>query len=300
MSVCLFVCAELLQKAVESVLADESFKLPSPIAADALSTAQKLAASFGTNQQLISKFAEKLVSTLMPTFESKASSCKVRREKMWRKYHSIRTTSEYKALWEQFLQKTINSVASPTFYQYATDVIFRELIQEQFPLPSESAEQGDPSAVISYQESNVLQYVSGYVCHSLTARVKSSNHPQKKELVLCLGDLTTDEQDEQLSNTADWTKLIDRGGLVHVNDNTYMLFHLMELEVRKHLKSGVTSTQKKQIVESVCQNDDVLFYWCMLAVESEDAVAEVLLRMLVELFVNLRGFAFTSTWMEKR
>ena len=104
MSVCLFVCAELLQKAVESVLADESFKLPSPLAADALSTAQKLAASFGTNQQLISKFAEKLVSTLMPTFKSKASSCKVRREKMWRKYHSIRT-SEYKALWEQFLQK---------------------------------------------------------------------------------------------------------------------------------------------------------------------------------------------------
>ena len=28
--------------------------------------------------------------------------------------------------------------------------------------------------------------------------------------------------DEQLSNTEDWTKLIDRGGLTHVNDNTYM------------------------------------------------------------------------------
>ena len=66
--------------------------------------------------------------------------------------------------------------------------------------------------------------------------------------------------DEQLSNTEDWTKLIDRGGLTHVNDNTYMLFHSMELEVRKHLKSSVTSTQKKQIVDSVCENDDVLFY----------------------------------------
>ena len=295
---CFFVLVEILQKAVESVLADESFKLPSPLAANALLAAQKLAALFGTNQQLISEFAERLVSTLMPTFESKASSCKVRRENMWRKYHSIRTTPEYKALWEQFLLQTINSVVSPTFYQYTTDVVFRQLIQEQFPLPR-STEQGDPSAVISYQESNVLRYVSGYVCHALTARVKSSNHPQKKELLLCLGDLTTDEQDEQLSNTEDWTKLIDRGGLTHVNDNTYMLFHSMELEVRKHLKSSVTSTQKKQIVDSVCENDDVLFYWCMLAVESEDAVAEVLLRMLVELFVNLRGFAFTSTWMEQ-
>ena len=61
----------------------------------------------------------------------------------------------------------------------------------------------------------------------------------------------------------------------------------------------MTSTQKKQIVDSMCQNDDVLFYWCMLAVESEDAVAEVLFGMLVGLFVNLRGFAFTSTWMEQ-
>ena len=52
-----------------------------------------------------------------------------------------------------------------------------------------------------------------------------------------------------------------------MNDNTYMLFHSMELEVSKHLKSSVTSTQKKQIVVSVCENDDVLFYWCMLAVE---------------------------------
>ena len=98
-------------------------------------------------------------------------------------------------------------------------MVFWELIQEQFPLPRRSADQGDLLAVISYQE---LRYVLGYaVCHALTARVMSSNHPQKKELLLCLGDLTTDEQDEQLSNTEDWTKLIDRGGLTHVNDNTY-------------------------------------------------------------------------------
>ena len=61
----------------------------------------------------------------------------------------------------------------------------------------------------------------------------------KKGLIICLGDLTTDEQDEQLSNTADWTKFIDHGGLMHVNDNTYMLFHSMELEVCKHIQYGV-------------------------------------------------------------
>ena len=90
----------------------------------------------------------------------------------------IRTTPEYRALWKQFLLKSINSISLPTFYQYATDVLFWELIQEQFPLPRRSAGQGDLLAVISYQE---LRYVLGYaVCHALMARVMSSNHPQKR------------------------------------------------------------------------------------------------------------------------
>ncbi len=37
----------------------------------------------------------------------------------------------------------------------------------------------------------------------------------------------------------------------------------------------------------------------MLTVESEDEIANVLLKMLAEKFVTLRGFAFTSTWMEQ-
>ena len=59
MSLCFLVLIEILQKAVESVLADESFKFPSPLAAKAPLAAQKLAALFGTN--LISEFAERLV-----------------------------------------------------------------------------------------------------------------------------------------------------------------------------------------------------------------------------------------------
>ena len=77
MTLCFLVLVEILQKIVESVLADESFKLPSPLAANALLAAEKLAALFGTNQLLILEFAERLVSTLMPTFGSKASSCKL-------------------------------------------------------------------------------------------------------------------------------------------------------------------------------------------------------------------------------
>ena len=34
-----------------------------------------------------------------------------------------------------------------------------------------------------------------------------------------------------------WTKAIDRGGLIHVDDTVYMVFAEIELVVRRHLKT---------------------------------------------------------------
>ena len=78
-----------------------------------------------------------------------------------------------------------------------------------------------------------------------------------------------------------------------------MVFRQMELEVRKHLKSDITCIPKKTVVQSICKNEDIQFHWSILMVESEEDVAELLLMLLAEKFVTLRGFAFTSTWMEQ-
>ncbi len=43
-----------------------------------------------------------------------------------------------------------------------------------------------------------------------------------------------DESDEE-QGTEQWANAIDRGGLWHINDNTYFIFYLMEEEIRKHL-----------------------------------------------------------------
>ena len=116
---------------------------------------------------------------------------------------------------------------------------------------------------------------------------------------MCLNDLTTKEQDEEADTTEYWTNLVDRGGLVHVKNETHVLFSEMELEVKKHLKPNITSVEKDKIIESICNNEDVLFQWCMLTVEVGDDIGKVLLKMLAEKFVTLRGFAYTSTWMEQ-
>ena len=39
-----------------------------------------------------------------------------------------------------------------------------------------------------------------------------------------------------------WTNAIDRGGLNHVGNMTFLMFESMELELRKHLKTTSEST----------------------------------------------------------
>ena len=45
----------------------------------------------------------------------------------------------------------------------------------------------------------------------------------------------------------DWTYIIDRGGLIHVSDTTYMLFVAMEVEIRKNLSQLSLLTNFKEM-----------------------------------------------------
>ena len=44
-------------------------------------------------------------------------------------------------------------------------------------------------------------------------------------------------------------------------------------------------------------DDDVMFYWCLLSVEIGDAEGE-LLKIIVNLFITVRGFSFAKSVME--
>ena len=70
---------------------------------------------------------------------------------------------------------------------------------------------------LTYEESNALRYVAGYVCHKLKKKLTASKHVMRDKLLLCLMDLC--DEDEEVSNSVDWVYAVDRGGLVHVSEN---------------------------------------------------------------------------------
>ena len=160
---------------------------------------------------------------------------------------------------------------------------------------------------ITYEEANALRYTAGYVCRSMKRKLSIANHPLKEELIQTIDAMCKDKDDgnsEDPEPTAShhWIANIDRGGLCHVKDVTYMVFVTMEENLRHHLKvSNVTemnSDFREKVVTELVKNDDVSFYWCMLALDLDAEKESVLLKLLVEHWVTVRGLSFAGAYME--
>ena len=92
--------------------------------------------------------------------------------------------------------------------------------------------------------------------------------------------------EEGNDGTEDWLNASDRGGLVHVDDNTYLLFCEIEMVVRKHFNRATAHSldcsSKESLLNAIVQEEDVQFQWCMMTTTIQDATASTLLRMLFE------------------
>ena len=149
---------------------------------------------------------------------------------------------------------------------------------------------------INREEENALRYIAGYVCRKTKVHLESSSHPSKDDMIQCLIDMSGDEMEER--GTEDWTNLIDRGGLWHISDTTYSLFHSMEEEICKYLIPSTLKNSKEKIIKSIVENEEVLFEWCMISSDADKPESNELLHMIVELYVTIQGFSFASSIVE--
>ena len=108
--------------------------------------------------------------------------------------------------------------------------------------------------------------------------------------------------EEDNDGTEDWLNASDRGGLVHVDDNTYLLFCEIEMVVRRHFNRATAHTldcsSKESLLNAIVQEEDVQFQWCMMTTTIHDATASTLLIMLCELYMTIRGHSFAGSCVE--
>ena len=184
------------------------------------------------------------------------------------------------------MTQSVNKRAVPAFYQFVTKTIFKELIKREHPLSASTSEKACAAfESLTHMEENALRYVSGYVVHHVRKNLDKLSHAKKDDMIYFLVELAGDESDEEAA-TEDWTNMIDRGGLWHVNDLTYRFFLSMEQVVRCYFKACPKQQEgmNKLILDNVIKSDDVAFYWCLIGPDFDDELKEIIERKIVELY----------------
>ena len=100
-----------------------------------------------------------------------------------------------------------------------------------------------------------------------------------------------------------WSKLIDRGGLYHIDDKVYDLIEIIEIIFRKHINhhsmSSYTpgSNLTAPIIDEILSSPAVLLSWDNIA-DSIPSKYEVysmeLLKSIIGLWISIRGHSFAS------
>ncbi len=79
----------------------------------------------------------------------------------------------------------------------------------------------------------------------------------------------------------------------------YMVFYEMEMEVRSHVKdksASETKGMKEKVLEAMKNNE---FYWSLVAANWESEEAAVVLDMIMEQWITIRGFSCVSAFIEQ-
>eukprot|EP00731_Ephydatia_muelleri_P006895 Em0003g1143a len=141
-----------------------------------------------------------------------------------------------------------------------------------------------------------MEAVSRWIC---APYIEEKCKKKKIELLNCIGDIM-ESHDSVQSDSNNWIKLVDRGGLTFVNNQTFELFLAMEREVRSHLQDpGKPVNFMSDIAPKVKNNEDVLFCWSGLSSSWDEESSKTLFKMVVDLWLTICGYSNASAWIEK-
>ena len=249
----------MLKRATQSVIEDETFHSPVEPAATALRTAKCVLDWSSNHKEAMVSFEHRICSALRPCFNGAQIAMTSRKEAMWRAYLKVRTSQEFRLLWKD-ISAEMKVPHIPAFYQAVTDHIFKEMFVAITPVQERLLQ---PIQPLSYEDVNVIRFAAGYVCRKVYTKVNNSRHPNKEELLSCIMELV-ERGDVEPSSSTDWVREVDRGGLWHVNESTYMLFCAMEEEFRHHFRlsnmSQLVDGLRDEVVASITCNEDVAFH----------------------------------------
>jgi hypothetical protein len=234
----------------------------------------------------------------------------IKRERVWASFHHLRI-SKLKKMWgDLFLcdvgnGKTLPKL-TPLVYQSISQKIYSDIINCHLESKLESGASRSCEA-LTVDEENIVRYIAGYVPFKLLRKYEKSKAAESVNIIECLSAMAVNgEESDAMEYTSKWIDLVNRGGLFEINDGTYVFFKEIELKVRRQLLLAfehhdcLDSSQRDHIISAVAGDDSVQFHWTILSVDiSDEGQAVHVLKEIIGLWVNIRGYSIAGAWLEK-
>ena len=101
------------------------------------------------------------------------------------------------------------------------------------------------------------------------------------------------------AKSSEWVKLVDRGVLIHITDDCFQLFLVIETATRQEFDlreaPKMDDTFCQHFTNAVTNDNDVLLSWIKITGGEMD---EEILHKLIKLWITVRLHSFAKTVME--
>ena len=234
-----------------------------------------------------------------------------KRTKIWTEFHQMRLDNSgiLHFAWKELLSR-LSLDDSSLLMQSLYDEIYSLLVKEYFSSQSTAVQSpSSASAAVSFtdDELNAMRYACGYIPHVLLKKYEVRDGNIFAQYVECLGNMAVEgEGDNLLAYTSKWFTQVNRGGLFPLNDNSFSMFIEIEKSVRQLLPQSIIrndndkATFKKSVLDKIAKEENVQFYWTLLSSDIEKVEnSEALLAEIISLWITIRGFSLSASWMEE-
>ena len=263
--------------------------------------------SFDKFSQTIVSFIKEHISTVSSRYKSTSG----KRTSLWSCFHKLRTTGDgfLRSSWKTLLTElNVSEKGDWILMQRMYRQIFEDCMRDHFTATTVATQTPESHVTLTGDELNALRYACGYVAHSLLKKFEKQRTRVDKfsQFITCLGEMAVvGEGDNLLTYTEKWFDLVNRGGLFPLNNHSFAMFIEIKKCVRVYLpKHMLTSSSDKEsfkqnVHDKVTEKEDVQFYWAILSQDIDDPDhAQELLGEIIKLWVTVRGFSMTATWMK--
>ena len=247
-----------------------------------------------------------VASDLYTCAGEKAATTPNEREKLWTRYHLYVIDSEEFLLrmWEELFNSLAiqrNTEAEAIFTQNILKNWYRSLLKDRNNVDFPAVHDNIVTDAITQKEQSIIRYVAGFVAYKL--RKFYSKFPANRtaqHIVAIINDWKISKGGDVsnfLQYTTKWIDLVDRGGLYHVNDAVFCFFRQLEEKSRPYINTGYINQHHtvnlKEVLKSVLlDSPPIRVSWNNITRDFVER--EILLRKVVDIFINIRIRAFVK------